>query len=132
MLTGHAPLTLSPCCLMPRVLEHKDISWRCGIHPPITAAEFAAVKSNAVLANSLMNKTKASVMQMEVTEADDDHGGGAASIMLHVWRSEMLSGVVEVDRDNVIQKAGCCPLHQAGELEFKSSSTWDGLVTELK
>jgi hypothetical protein len=61
----------------------------------------------------LANQTKAGVMQFEVVEADED--SGLASCMVHLWRAEMLTGVLELDREAVVQKAGCCALHQPGE-----------------
>lgn len=36
------------------------------------------------------------------------------SMTLSLWRSDMVSAVLEVDRDAVITKAGCCGLHQPG------------------
>lgn len=63
----------------------------------------------------LANQTKAGLLQLEVVEADDEHGG-VTSIMAHLWRADMLTGVLEVDKGGIIQKAGCCALHQPGAL----------------
>jgi hypothetical protein len=41
--------------------------------------------------------------------------GQDISIKVHLWRAEMLTGVVELDKDGIIQKAGCCALHQPGK-----------------
>jgi hypothetical protein len=72
------------------------------------------VQSNAMHANMLANQTKPAILDLDFKEADDDFGG-VASITVHLWRADMMTGVVEVDRDGVIVKAGCCDLHMAGE-----------------
>ena len=41
--------------------------------------------------------------------------GKDIDIKVHLWRAEMLTGVVELDKDGIIQKAGCCALHQPGK-----------------
>lgn len=61
----------------------------------------------------LANQTKAGLLQLEVQELEDDTGSVIA-ITVHMWRSDMLLGVVEVDREGYIAKAGCCALHQPG------------------
>lgn len=63
----------------------------------------------------LANQTKAALLQLEVEMLDDDEHG-IASITAHLWRSEMLTGVLEVDKQQMITKAGCCALHQPGVL----------------
>jgi hypothetical protein len=59
------------------------------------------------------NQTKAALLQLEVELTDDDEHA-IASITAHIWRAELLTGVLEVDKGQVITKAGCCPLHQPG------------------
>eukprot|EP00775_Hariotina_reticulata_P007071 gene7071-7284_t len=98
-----------------RVVHDPGFSWRCGVHPPMTAEEVAVAKSNVMHANMLANQTKPAILQLEFEEADDDFGG-VASIIVHLWRADMMTGVVEVDRQGVIVKAGCCDLHMAGPL----------------
>ena len=79
-------------------------------------------QANVVQANMLNNQTKAALLQLEVVLSDDDDHS-IASITAHIWRAEMLTGVLEVDKEQMIIKAGCCPLHQPGEqqLEFENS-----------
>jgi hypothetical protein len=66
-----------------------------------------------VQANMLANQTKAALLQLEVELTEDDEHA-IASITAHLWRAELLTGVVEVDKGQIITKAGCCPLHQPG------------------
>lgn len=61
----------------------------------------------------LAHQTKAALLQLEVELTEDDEHA-IASITAHLWRAELLTGVVEVDKGQVITKAGCCPLHQPG------------------
>jgi len=72
----------------------------------------AALQANVVQANMLNSQTKAALLQLEVEQSDDEHG--IASITAHIWRAEMLTGVLEVDKDQLITKSGCCVLHQPG------------------
>lgn len=70
-------------------------------------------QANVVQANMLSNQTKAALLQLEVELTDDDDHR-IVSISAHVWRAELLTGVLEVDKTQTIVKAGCCPLHQPG------------------
>lgn len=64
----------------------------------------------------LANQTRAALLTLEVCEQEDQQGGIHVScITAHLWRAEQLNGVVEVDKDGLIAKAGCCALHQPGE-----------------
>jgi hypothetical protein len=69
-----------------------------------------------IQANMLASRTKAALLSLEVIEHADDgpEADGAVSITVHLWRSEMMLGVVEVDREGLVAKAGCCALHQPG------------------
>ncbi|WIA17635.1 hypothetical protein OEZ85_014441 [Tetradesmus obliquus] len=113
--------------LVHKVLEQKDASWRCGVHPPMTAAEVAAAQAHVIQANMLASRTKAALLSLEVTEHEPDEAAGqheaAVSIVLHLWRAEMLMGVVEVDKEGLVAKAGCCALHQPGPLLGISSNS---------
>lgn len=71
------------------------------------------LQANVVQANLLSSQTKPAMLSLEVDVADDDDHSITA-ITAHVWRAEMLTGVLEVDKDQIITKAGCCPLHQPG------------------
>jgi hypothetical protein len=71
-------------------------------------------QANVVQANMLDSQIKPAMLQLELQLSDDDQHN-IASITAHVWRAEMLTGVLEVDRDAIITKAGCCPLHQPGK-----------------
>ena len=65
--------------------------------------------------NNLLNsQTKPAVLQLELEHSEQDEHT-ISSITAHVWRADMLTGVLEVDKDQMITKAGCCPLHQPGE-----------------
>lgn len=70
-------------------------------------------QAHVIQANMLANQTKAALLSLEVKEADDEHGGVVA-ITAHLWRSDMLLGVVEVDKEGLVTKSGCCALHQPG------------------
>eukprot|EP00882_Tetradesmus_deserticola_P008317 GHRQ01008768.1.p1 GENE.GHRQ01008768.1~~GHRQ01008768.1.p1 ORF type:complete len:305 (+),score=148.39 GHRQ01008768.1:759-1673(+) len=107
-----------------KVLEQKDASWRCGVHPPMTAAEVAAAQSHVIQANMLASRTKAALLSLEVAESSNGslEEEASLSITAHLWRSEMLMGVVEVDKQGLVAKAGCCALHQPGPLLGVSSS----------
>ncbi|WIA37851.1 hypothetical protein OEZ86_014704 [Tetradesmus obliquus] len=48
--------------LVHKVLEQKDASWRCGVHPPMTAAEVAAAQAHVIQANMLASRTKAALL----------------------------------------------------------------------
>ena len=64
--------------------------------------------------NMLNSQTKPAILQLELEHSEDDEHTISA-ITAHVWRADMLTAVVEVDKDQVITKAGCCPLHQPGK-----------------
>jgi hypothetical protein len=75
------------------------------------------LQSHVIQANMLASRTKAALLSLEVTEASDDGGAeyeGSVSITAHLWRAEMMLGVVEVDKEGLVAKAGCCALHQPG------------------
>lgn len=76
-------------------------------------------QAHVIQANMLASRTKAALLSLEVTEHEPDEAAGqheaAVSIVLHLWRAEMLMGVVEVDKEGLVAKAGCCALHQPGE-----------------
>lgn len=70
-------------------------------------------QANVVQANMLNSQTKAALLQLEVEQSEDDEHG-ISSITAHIWRAEMLTGVLEVDKEQLITKSGCCVLHQTG------------------
>ncbi|KAI8475137.1 MAG: hypothetical protein J3K34DRAFT_517581 [Monoraphidium minutum] len=134
-----------------KTLARKETSWRCGVRPPGSAAAAGGGGGggggggNALQALLVANQTRAALMELAVEEADEEHGDGVTSITLHLWRSDMVSAVVELDRDAVITKAGCCALHQPGLIFGVPSSsmlrtplsrwigappTYDGLLLE--
>jgi hypothetical protein len=49
------------------------------------------------------------MMTLEVTEESDEQ-----QLHVHVHRADAMTGIVEVDREGRIVKAGCCALHQPG------------------
>jgi hypothetical protein len=75
-----------------------------------------------IQANMLASRTKAALLSLEVTEHEPEdgpdaaaaEGGSSVSITVHLWRAEMMMGVVDVDREGLVAKAGCCALHQPG------------------
>jgi hypothetical protein len=75
------------------------------------------LQSHVIQANMLATRTKAALLSLEVIEAADDgpEHEGAVCITAHLWRSEMMLGVVEVDKEGLVAKAGCCALHQPGK-----------------
>jgi hypothetical protein len=82
------------------------------------------LQSHVIQANMLASRTKAALLSLEVIESTDDgpEHEGAVSITAHLWRSEMMLGVVEVDKEGLVAKAGCCALHQPGEALIVSLS----------
>ena len=61
------------------------------------------------------NMFRSAVMSVEIQDASEENAEEEpAGMTVHLWRAELLTAVVEVDRHNVIQKAGASPLHQAG------------------
>jgi hypothetical protein len=40
--------TMSVCCCVYRTLEHKESSWRVGVHPPLSPEELASALSNSI------------------------------------------------------------------------------------
>lgn len=45
-------------------------------------------------------------------------------LTLHLWRADLICGVVEVDKFNIIQKTTCCALHQAGAPRPALARAW--------
>lgn len=39
---------------------------------------------------------------------------GEPEILLHLWKADMVTGVLLVDKDNIIIKPNCCVLHPTG------------------
>lgn len=63
----------------------------------------------------LANQTRAALLTLDLDEKEDDHGiVRILSMTAHLWRAEQMMGVVEVDKQGFIVKAGCCALHQPG------------------
>lgn len=72
----------------------------------------------------LANQTRAALMTLEVSEQEDEQGHvRVVGITAHLWRAEQLNGVVEVDKDGLIAKAGCCALHQPGRLSVADNDS---------
>lgn len=63
--------------------------------------------------NMLNSRTKPALMGIEVQQVESDDTV-MINIFVHLWRADMLTGVLEVDRNGIIMRAGCCPLHQPG------------------
>ena len=50
--------------------------------------------------------------QLEVQEPENE--GELPTLKLFLWRADMVTGVVEMDRDSVVTKLACCALHPSG------------------
>ena len=93
------------------------VAWQCWhLAKPILAGLYRETSPQPHAHTHKKNKHACCCPPLQ--EADDENGGdgaAAAALTVHLWRSEAVTAVVEVDRDANITKAGCCALHQPGE-----------------
>jgi hypothetical protein len=103
---------LPPC----RVHEKPNCPWRVGVHLPLNDSLHGDPRHAAVV----VNKAKAALMQLEVVEEevmddDGDHLQGR-KLILQFTRADHVTGLLEVDREGRICKAGDTELYQPGGL----------------
>jgi len=102
-------------------MEHPGTSWRVGVS---TMNETTTTASGFGSRLNSQNMFRAAVMSVEIQDASEENAEEEpAGMMVHLWRAELLTAVVEVDRHNVIQKAGASPLHQAGACQQRCCTT---------
>ena len=60
--------------------------------------------------------TVAAVLELEVMQVPGDiqNDASASSLLLHLWRADMITAIIEIDKDGVVQKLGATDLHQPG------------------
>ena len=97
-------------------MEHPGTSWRVGVSTMNDAAAGTEARGLSLFRSAVaQNMFRSAVMSVEIQDASEENAEEEpAGMTVHLWRAELLTAVVEVDRHNVIQKAGASPLHQAG------------------
>ena len=108
-----------------RSVEHPGTSWRVGVSTMNDAAAGTEARGLSLFRSAVaQNMFRAAVMSVEIQDASEENAEEEpAGMTVHLWRAELLTAVVEVDRHNVIQKAGASPLHQAGACQQRCCTT---------
>jgi len=93
-----------------RASERPGFSWRVGVHSVMSqeVLEAAGVLQRAVLRKA----TRPAIMQVEVKEPDGE--GELPTLRLHLWRSDVVSGEVEMAPDGTIIKPAASSTHPTG------------------
>jgi hypothetical protein len=103
--------TAFPC--VPRAMDNPAMSWRVGVKSLKGGAGARPRLSGLQPAGSL-DLTRAAVPAvMQVNVLDVPSADGAA-VILDLFRTELLVGVVEVTREGIITNAGTDPLNRPG------------------
>jgi hypothetical protein len=92
----------------PRTKQLPGISWRVGVHPRLLGGTMTAAEMRSTAVGDTL-AVKAAVLHMEVVDTSED-----LQLCMHLHRADGLTGIIEVDQDGRICKAGCCPLHRPG------------------
>lgn len=89
--------------------ERAGFSWRVGVHPPLDESHLS---DNAVAKAVLLKNTKPALMQIQMIEPEQE--GDLPTIKLFLWKSDMVTGVIDMDHGCVVTKPACCVLHPTG------------------
>mmetsp|Transcript_10121 Transcript_10121/g.26269 ORF Transcript_10121/g.26269 Transcript_10121/m.26269 type:complete len:2025 (-) Transcript_10121:314-6388(-) len=93
-----------------KVAAKPGYSWRVGVSPPAKPWEEMSELDKLVQQRS----TRPALMMLELQEVEEEDV--IPEIRIHLYKAEMVTGVIAMDHRGIITKPACCVLHPSGLL----------------